>query len=118
MRFARPAGGAIAAIDQVRAEDEATHAQLEAGLNALVTVGAGEMQRCQQLRRMLDRLAETNTPESMRAILGDLLPLLSGSNLADVAATVSTIFTGIRPAWYPSTPGGSFHRAAPRTPPC
>lgn len=95
--------GAIAAIDQARDEDEATHASLEAGLNAFVTAGAEELQRCKHLRCVLDQLAEAQNAVQMRVALVDLLPLLSESNLADVATLISTTLADIRPTWHHST---------------
>lgn len=66
----------VAAIDQARDEDEATHAPLEASLSAWVVAGEAELQRCSRIRDLFDMIGDAVDAGTVRTVLLDLLPLL------------------------------------------
>lgn len=66
----------LVAIDQARDDDEATHAPLEATLNAFVAAGNDELKRCGDMRDLFCQLGDTEDTAIIRSTLTKLLPLL------------------------------------------
>lgn len=79
---------AIVAIDQVRDEDEATHAPLEASLNRFVEAGEVEAIRLDRLLETFAVLDEANDPAVWRAKLLELVPLLSDRDILGLRALI------------------------------
>jgi hypothetical protein len=80
----------VAAIDQARDEDKATHAALEASLNGFVVAGQAEVERGQKVADLCNRIADADDTAIISAAIIDLVPILSRRNVLLVAEVITS----------------------------
>ncbi|MDP2196823.1 MAG: hypothetical protein Q8J72_12675 [Rhodocyclaceae bacterium] len=66
----------LAAIDQARDDDAATHGVLENSLKAFVVAGNAEVDRGRQVRDLFNQVCDGDGAEAIRIALIKLIPLL------------------------------------------
>lgn len=80
--------GVITAIDQARDDDEATHAPLEASLHRFQNAGLAELDRCQRLCNLFNRIGDASDSATIRAALVGLIPLLPKRHVLLLSAVI------------------------------
>jgi hypothetical protein len=87
----------VAAIDQAREDDEATHAALATSLERFTSAGEAEIERCARLSKLFDRIAEDENGDQMRVALAELFDLLPARQVTMLAAAIAEALTAALP---------------------
>lgn len=84
----------IAAIDQARDDDAATHAPLESSLHAFVAAGNAEIERGTSICKLFRHIGKADDVATVRGALAELVALLPGLHVWLVAMVVADALDG------------------------
>jgi hypothetical protein len=90
----------VTAIDQARDDDESTHTELQASLEAFVSAGNEELQRSARIVELCHRISDAEETVEFRDALIELIPLLPRRHVLLVAEVIADalLATGVEPA--------------------